>query len=141
MAISGLHSFESTTFKRPAPAGCRSHVARKCSGASGNVAVAGAWADWFSRSFLLQLDDIAEDCRTLRMTRRALEQRLCGRDTPERPLTQAYANNTKAGFRRQVASMLPSLSQAYATTTPGGLRRLVASRLPSRTGWVRVPPV
>ena len=74
------------------------------------IAEAGTWADWFRRSFLLQLADNAQHCRHAGITPRAVEAELLTGERgqlPPRPWTMAQSKKIRSSFQRTVVAMLP----------------------------------
>ena len=72
---------------------------------SNEVVRSALWADWFDRSFLLQLDGTVQDLAALGITASAVEAQLVG-DAP-RPLLRAQAVHMRLRFQNQVLRMMP----------------------------------
>ena len=75
-----------------------------------NILVRAHWADWFERSFVLQLEAAMETCRAQGVTAAAVERRILCADADgriERPLLLSQARLLKRSFQRVAGAMLP----------------------------------
>ena len=80
-----------------------------------NLVLKAAWADWFGRSFLQQLDDAATVCASLGITRDAVEHRILPKSSggrAQQPRPPAQAQRLRQQFQRTVQQMLPQPSDA-----------------------------
>ncbi|CAK0885512.1 unnamed protein product [Prorocentrum cordatum] len=83
--------------------------------------VAAAWADWFDRSYICQLDDNLTQCSAAGVSSHAVERQLLG-DEIARPLTEQRAHRLRRGFQGCAATLL-------TTTRPEELEPRVRHKL------------